>query len=69
MTPPPGNGRGPPPWAGPDDRVRETDEGVVVDENAADSARRRIKEASTQDDRIEAKLDWIIAQLEDRDGE
>lgn len=67
--PPSSAGGGPPPWAGANGRVEQTEEGVKVKDNPADAARKRAEEADNQQDRIEAKLDCIIAHLEGSDAE
>jgi hypothetical protein len=56
--------RGPPPWAGPN--VEEQDDGTVrVGPPSEESARSRAEEAGNQNDRIEAKIDLLIAELID----
>jgi|GEM_PF-5613076 len=59
-----GNGSGQPPWAGPTDRVEQGDGQVSVGKGPADAARERATSAGSQMDRIEAKLDYLIAELE-----
>ena len=60
------NDSGPPPWADPDDRVSEREDGSVdVGPEPADAARERAESAGSQMDRIEAKIDWLIAQMEE----
>jgi hypothetical protein len=59
-----GNGRGPPPWAGPPDHVEEKQDGSV---NVGQDAREKtIEQAFNSDDpqvRIEAKLDLLLDEL------
>lgn len=52
-----------PPWA--NDNVTESNGTVSVGPDAAADAKRRAENAGNQMDRIEAKLDLIISQMED----
>lgn len=61
-----GNGRGPPPWAGPPDHVQEDGETVHVDDRPEHATRERAINATDQMDRIEAKLDLLITELIER---
>lgn len=48
--------------------VTEDGNAVSVGPDAADDAKQRARNSGTQMDRIEAKLDYLIALREDTDG-
>lgn len=54
------------PWDGPQDRVTDDGETVSVGPDPAESARQRAAQAGSQQNRIEAKLDYLIAVIEGR---
>lgn len=53
-----------PPWSEPSDMVTENADGSLsVGQSPTDSAKERAQTADTQIDRIEAKMDYLIANM------
>jgi len=59
------NGRGPPPWAGNGRHVERDGDAVAVGRRPREDARDRVAAATSQIDRVEAKLDVLLSILDD----
>lgn len=62
----PNNERGPPPWANDGGNVEEQDDGSLrVGKSQKEQTEEQALKSSDQQDRIEAKLDLLLAELRD----